>query len=159
MKALIHLICILSVVTSVFAQDQWLNFSSPFPIKSAIPNGDGLLMATGGGIRYRTNNADDLYTTANGLGDQSMSAIAVSDLGVFAVSDVGVISTMLPGGSWQVLSRSYAGSNTHVIPGMAFLGGPVLVIAFDTFSFKNKLINEKAAKAIVSFLKKLRDLK
>ena len=138
MKALIHLICILSVVTSVFAQDQWLNFSSPFPIKSAIPNGDGLLMATGGGIRYRTNNADDLYTTANGLGDQSMSAIAVSDLGVFAVSDVGVISTMLPGGSWQVLSRSYAGSNTHVIPGMAFLGGPVLVIAFeDRISFFN----------------------
>ena len=27
-----------------------------------------------------------------------------------------------------------------------------------TFSFKNKLINEKAAKAIVSFLKKLKDL-
>ena len=28
-----------------------------------------------------------------------------------------------------------------------------------TFSFKNKLINEEAAKAIVSFLKKMRDLK
>ena len=136
MKALIHLICILSIVTSVFAQDQWLNFSSPYPIKSAIPNGEGLLMATGGGIRYRTNNADDLYTTANGLGDQSMSAIAVSDLGVFAVSDNGIISTMLPGGSWQVLSRSYAGSNTRVIPGMAVLGGTVLVIAFeDRLSF------------------------
>lgn len=93
-------------------------------------------MATAGGIRYRALNADDLYTTSNGLGDQSMSAIAVSDLGVFSVSDNGVISTMLPGGSWQVLSRSYAGSNTRVIPGMAVLGGPVLVIAFeDRLSF------------------------
>ncbi|SHK98845.1 hypothetical protein [Fibrobacter sp. UWB11] len=124
------------MVTSVLAQDQWLNFSSPYPVKAAIPSGEGLLMATGGGIRYRANNADDLYTTSNGLGDQAMSAIAVSDLGVFAVSDVGVISTMLPGGSWQVLSRSYAGSNTHVVPGMALLGGPVLVIAFeDRLSF------------------------
>ena len=88
-------------------------------------------MSTGGGIRYRTNVADDIYTTANGLGEQSMSAIAISDLGVFAVSDLGVISTMQSNGSWLVLSRSYVGSNTHVIPGMALLGGPVLVIAFD----------------------------
>ena len=136
MKVLINLICILSIVSTVFAQDEWINFSSPYPIKAAIPNGEGLLMATAGGIRYRALNADDLYTTSNGLGDQSMSAIAVSDLGVFSVSDNGVISTMLPGGSWQVLSRSYAGSNTRVIPGMAVLGGPVLVIAFeDRLSF------------------------
>ena len=136
MKVLINLVCILSIVSTVFAQDEWINFSSPYPIKAAIPNGEGLLMATAGGIRYRALNADDLYTTSNGLGDQSMSAIAVSDLGVFSVSDNGVISTMLPGGSWQVLSRSYAGSNTRVIPGMAVLGGPVLVIAFeDRLSF------------------------
>lgn len=136
MKALINLICILSIVTTALAQDEWLNFSSPFPIRSAIPSGEGLLMATGGGIRYRAKNADDLYTTSNGIGDQYMSAIAVSDLGVFAVSDNGIISTMLPGGSWQVLSRSYAGSNTRVIPGMAVLGGTVLVIAFeDRLSF------------------------
>lgn len=138
MKALIHLICILSIASSVFAQDLWLNFSSPFPIKAALSFGDGLFLSTGGGLRYRTSTADDIYTTSNGLGEQSMSAVAISDLGVFAVSETGIISTMLPNGSWEVLSRSYAGSNTHVIPGMAFLGGPVLVIAFeDRLSFFN----------------------
>ena len=138
MKLLLNLICILSVATSVFAQNLWTNFSSPFPIKAAISFGDGLFLSTGGGLRYRAKNADDIYTTSNGLGEQSMSAVAVSDLGVFSVTDLGIISTMLPNGSWQVLSRSYAGSNTHVIPGMALLGGPVLVIAFeDRLSFFN----------------------
>ena len=138
MKALIHLIFILSIASSVFAQDLWLNFSSPFPIKAALPFGDGLFLSTGGGLRYRTSTADDIYVTSNGIGEQSMSAVAISDLGVFAVSDMGIISTMLANGSWEVLSRSYAGSNTRVIPGMALLGGPVLVIAFeDRLSFFN----------------------
>lgn len=140
MKLLIKLICILSFVTSAFAVDEWINFSSPFPVKSAIPYGDGLLMATGGGIRYRTNTADDMYTTSNGLGDQSISAVVISDsLGAFAVSDNGIVSAMV-GRKWEVVSRSYAGSNVHVIPGMVRFGGTgsgtVMVIAFeDRLSF------------------------
>ena len=138
MKSLLNLICILFIATSVFAQDQWLNYSSPFPIKAAIPSGEGLFLSTGGGLRYRTPNIDNVFTTSKGLGEQSMSAIAISDLGAFAVSDAGIISIMMSNGSWQVLSRSYASSNTHVIPGMALLGGPVLVIAFeDRLSFFN----------------------
>ena len=138
MKYLLNLICIFCIATSVFAQDQWFNYSRPFPIKAAIPLGDGLFLSTGGGLRYRAHNVDDMYTTSNGLGEQSMSAIAISDLGTFAVSESGVISTILPNGTWQVLSRSYMGNNTHVIPGMALLGGPVLVIAFeDCLSFFN----------------------
>lgn len=132
MKNLLHLICILVLATSSFAQDVWLNFTSPFPIKAAVPNGEGLLMATAGGVRYRANTADDLYTTSNGLGDQSVAAVIISkDAGVFSVTDNGVISLMMPGGHWVVQSRAYAGSNTHVIPGMALACGPVLVIAFD----------------------------
>lgn len=140
MKLLIKLICILSFVTSAFAVDEWINFSSPFPVKSAIPYGDGLLMATGGGIRYRTNTADDMYTTSNGLGDQSVSAVVISDsLGAFAVSDNGIVSAMV-GRKWEVVSRSYAGSNVRVIPGMVRFGGSgsgsVMVIAFeDRLSF------------------------
>ena len=136
MKSLFNLICIFCIATSVFAQDLWFNYSSPFPIKAAIPFGEGLFLSTGGGLRYRTPNADDAYTTANGLGEQSMSAVAISDLGTFAVSDAGIISTIMPSGAWQVLSRSYAGNKTHVIPGLALLGGPVMVIAFeDRLSF------------------------
>ncbi len=131
MKYLLNLICIFFIASSVFAQDQWFNYSSPFPIKAAIPTGDGLLLSTGGGLRFRAQNLDDVFTTSKGLGEQSMSAVAISDLGAFAVSDAGIVSIMLSNGSWQVLSRSYASSNTHVIPGMALLGGPVLVIAFD----------------------------
>jgi hypothetical protein len=139
-KLLLKLICIFSFVTSAFAVDEWINFSSPFPVKSAIPYGDGLLMATGGGIRYRTNTADDMYTTSNGLGDQSISAVVISDsLGAFAVSDNGIVSAMI-GRKWEVVSRSYAGSNVHVIPGMVRFGGTgsgtVMVIAFeDRLSF------------------------
>ena len=136
MKNLLNLICIFCIATSVFAQDMWFNYSSPFPIKTAIPFGEGLFLSTGGGLRYRTHNADDTYKTSNGLGEQSMSAVAVSDLGTFAVSESGVISTITSNGTWQVLSRSYTGNNTNVIPGMALLGGPVMVIAFeDRLSF------------------------
>jgi hypothetical protein len=138
-KLLSKLICVLAIVSTAFAAEDWANFTNPFPIRGAVPNADGLLLATAGGIRYRTYNADDMYTSANGLGDQSMSAVVVSDsLGVFSVSDNGVIATMYPGGSWQVLSRSYAGSGVRVIPGMVRLGGTVLTIAFESrLSFFN----------------------
>ena len=142
MKLLFKLICIFSFVTTAFAVDEWINFSSPFPVKSAIPYGDGLLMATGGGIRYRTNTADDIYTTSNGLGDKSVSAVVISDsLGAFAVSDNGIISTMI-GRKWEVVSRSYAGTGARVIPGMVRFGGSgsgsVMFIAFeDRLSFMN----------------------
>lgn len=135
MKLLFKLICIFSFVTSAFAVDEWINFSSPFPVKSAIPHGDGLLMATGGGIRYRTNTADDIYTTSNGLGDKSVSAVVISDsLGAFAVSDNGIVSAMM-GNRWEVVSRSYAGTGARVIPGLVRFGGSgsgsVMVIAFE----------------------------
>lgn len=138
MKILSKLICILFMVSTAFAVDQWINYSNPFPIKAALPYGDGLLLSTAGGIRYRTNTADDLYTTVNGLAAPSISAVVISDLGTFAVSDNGIISTMMPSGSWQVLSRSFAGSNVRVIPGLVCLSGTIMTIAFeDRLSFFN----------------------
>ena len=136
MKLFINLICILTIVTTSFAVDEWLNFSSPFPIKAAVPFGDGLLMATGGGVRYKTSVDDDLYTTSRGLGDQSISGVVTSERGIYAISDYGYISLLGSDGRWQMLSRSYAGSNVHVIPGMVRLSGSVMVIAFeDRLSF------------------------
>ena len=130
MKSLLNLICIFALAATAFAKEDWINYSSPFPIKSAVPYGEGLLMATGGGIRYRTYTADDMYTTSNGLGDQSISAVAHSELGMFAVSDNGIISVIAGNNSWQVLSRSYVGNGVRLIPGMARLANSVMVLAF-----------------------------
>ena len=91
MKILSKLICILFMVSSAFAVDQWINYSNPFPIRAAIPYGDGLILSTAGGIRYRANNADDLYTTRNGLAAPAVSAVVNSELGMFAVTDNGII--------------------------------------------------------------------
>lgn len=136
MKLLLNLICLFVFASTSLAAEEWLNFSNPLPVKSAIPYGDGLLMGTGGGVRYRTSNADDMYTTANGLGDASVSALLVSDRGMYAVSDNGIIATMSSNNYWQVISRSYAGSNVSVIPDMARMAGDVIVIAFeDRLSF------------------------
>lgn len=135
MKLFLNLICILLVTVS-FAADELLNYSSPFPIKGAVAFGDGLFMATGGGLRYKTNNADDMYTTANGLGDQSISAIAISDRGSFAVTDNGIVAVIGTNGYWNILTRSYAGSGLRVIPDMMRLAGPIIIIAFeDRLSF------------------------
>ena len=136
MNILSKLICILSLVTAAHAVDDWSNFSSPFPIKAAVPYGDGMLLATDGGVRFRSNTIEALYTTANGLGDQAISAVVVAGPNVFSVSDNGIISKIVSGESWQVLSRAYAGSGIRVIPGMVRVADSVMVIAFaDRLSF------------------------
>lgn len=131
MKVLANLICILSLVTSAFAADDWNNFSSPFPIKAMVPYGDGVLLATNGGIRFRSSTVEALYTTAHGLGDQSISAVVAAGPNVFSVSDNGIVAKIISAESWQVLSRSYAGSGVRVIPGMVRVAEDVMVIAFD----------------------------
>jgi len=141
-KLLLNLICILAIVTTCFAVEDdsrnWLNYSNPFPVKSVIPYGDGLFMATGGGLRFRTKTADDMYTSSKGLSYPSMSAVVKDDKGLYAVGDNGIVVT--PTGAnddrWIVLSRSYVGSGIHVIPDMVRIARPVLVIAFeDRLSF------------------------
>lgn len=143
MKLLSKLICIFFVATTAFAD--WVNYTSPFPIRAAVPLGEGLIMATGGGVRYRTLSVDNVYTTSNGLGDQSISAVVISDaFGVFSVSDYGIISLLGENGAWHIKSRSYAGNKVRLIPGMARVGGvngEIMVLAFEDrlsfFSLRN----------------------
>ena len=142
MKSLQNLICILAVVSTAFAADEWLNYSNPFPINQAINFGEGFLMATDGGVRYRANDADDMYTTSTGLGDQSVSAVVPYGSDVYAVCENGVISKIEPGKPWEQVSRSYAGSSLHLKPGMARVAGTTMVLAFEDriafFSLENK---------------------
>ena len=136
MKKLLNLIFILALITSTFAADQWFNYSYPFPVREAVPYGDGFFMATAGGVRFKTATNDAMYMTSKGLGDQSVSAVAFSDLGFFALSDNGVVARMSERDSFEVLNRSYAGNNLRVIPGMMRVAGTAMVIAFeDRLSF------------------------
>ena len=131
MKTLLNLICTLAIATTAFAANEWQNYSTPFPVKAAIPYAAGMLMATDGGVRYRTDTEDYLFTTSNGLGDQTISAVVSSELGVYSISDNGLIAKNLPDGSWDVISRAYAGSSVRLIPGLARAAGSVMVLAFE----------------------------
>ena len=106
MKVLANLICILSLVTSAFADDDWNSFSSPFPIKAMVPYGDGVLLATNGGIRFRSSTVEALYTTAHGLGDQSISAVVAAGPNVFSVSDNGIVAKIISAESWGLPMRT-----------------------------------------------------
>ena len=63
---LIAITFLLSV--QAFAVDRWGAFSDPFPINDAVAYGDdGVMLATGGGIRYRTRVGDVVYHSEHGL--------------------------------------------------------------------------------------------
>lgn len=130
MKIRNYFILFLAVASVALASEKWINYSYPFPIKSSIPFGDGVLLATDGGVRYRSPQGDDLYTSSDGLETSGIHALTSSDRGVFAVSEDGVIATMDGHGRWTVISRAYAGSNIHVIPDMVRIAGSTIVIAF-----------------------------
>lgn len=131
MKIRNYFIWIIALASIAMASEKWINYSSPFPIKSSISFGDGVLLATDGGVRYRSPQGDDLYTSSDGLETSKFSALAASDRGVYAVSENGVVATMGSHGRWSVISRAYAGSSVRTIPNMVRVMGSTLIIAFD----------------------------
>ena len=67
MKFLRTFLLSLSIVVQCFAADGWRVFSTPFPIYSAAKYGNGVVYATGGGVRIKTPTFDRVYTANNGL--------------------------------------------------------------------------------------------
>lgn len=125
------ILCFLLSCPAIAAGD-WRTFSHPFPIRGAVAHGDGVLLATDGGIRYRTMDGDFVFHSEDGLETSSFYAVAKSSLGVFAVSEYGLIATMTgDGSSWRVVNRSYLTNNVRVRPDIVTLAGSILVIAFD----------------------------
>lgn len=115
-----------------FSASDWRSYSSPFPIRSAIPFGDGVLLATDGGIRFRTLDGDFVFHSENGLETSAFYAVVNSPLGVFAVSEFGLVAAMNPDGtSWRVLNRSYVANKVRMVPNGAVVAGSVLTIAFE----------------------------
>ena len=128
---LIAITFLLSV--QAFAVDRWGAFSDPFPINDAVAYGDdGVMLATGGGIRYRTRVGDVVYHSEHGLETSNFYSVVASEQGLFAVSEYGMIANLQSANSsWRVLNRSYVKNNVRALPGVAELGGNVLVIAFE----------------------------
>ena len=117
----------------LFAADRWGAFSDPFPIRDAVLYGDhGVMLATDGGIRFRSLDADLVFHSEHGLETSTIYALAISDYGVFAISEYGVITQFDQEKlSWRVQSRSYVNNNVRVVPGNAKISGNILVIAFE----------------------------
>lgn len=126
-------ILILLFSVELFAADRWGAFSDPFPIRDAILYGDhGVMLATDGGVRYRSLDADVVYHSEHGLETSSFYALVSSDQGIFAISEYGAVAAFNPEAlSWKVVNRSYVGNNVRVVPGVAEVGGSVLVVAFE----------------------------
>lgn len=126
-------ILLLNVATAFAGLEEWLVYSSPFPVHDAIPHWGGALLATSGGIRYRTIDGDYVFHSENGLETSDYRAVVKSPLGIFAVSEFGVVAQMNDDGKrWSVLNRSYVKNNARVIPGMVRNAEGVLVIGFES---------------------------
>ena len=117
----------------LFARDGWANFSTPFPIHSAELYGDGVFLATDGGVRYRTVDDDILYLSVNGLETSSFYAVAKSSEHLYAVSRYGLIAQMNDSyAGWKVINRSFLENDEELIADMALIEGNVMVLAFSS---------------------------
>ncbi len=127
------------LVSNAVAREEWRVFSDPFPIRDAISFSEGVLLATDGGIRYRTPKGDYVFHSENGLETSSFYSIVSSDLGVFAVSEFGQVNALAEGGkTWIVVNRSFVKNNARAVPGATVLAKGVLTIAFeDRLAFLN----------------------
>ena len=122
------------LAVQVFAENEWNAYSDPFPVHDVVPYGDdGILLATDGGIRYRTQTGDFVFHSEHGLETSAFYSIVSSkDYGTFAVSEFGLIAAINDDGeTWHVANRSYLKNNVRAVPGEAEVGGFFLVIAFE----------------------------
>ena len=129
--SLIAIVFIFAV--QLFAADRWGAFSDPFPIHDVAPYGDnGIMLATDGGLRFRTLEGDRVFLSQDGLETSAFYSVVSSTLGTFAVSEFGIVVAINgDGNTWRVLNRSYVKNNVRAVPRGAVLGKNILVIAFE----------------------------
>jgi len=126
-------LCLLLLAVFVGATDQWGAFSDPFPIYDAAPWGDnGIVLATDGGIRYRTLTEDNILHSEHGLETSKFHSVVSSDVGLYAVSEYGLIASFVGGQKpWNVLSRSYVKNNVRAVPRGTVIKEKILTITFE----------------------------
>lgn len=121
------------VVVSAFASSDWVNFSDPYPIRSAVRFGNGTLMATDGGMRYSSTDGNQIFTSADGLESAAFYSVVRSSKGfVYAVSEFGnVVSLNDDYKRWTILNRSFSSKGVRALPDCIAMGEDVLVIGFE----------------------------
>lgn len=130
MKSRLFFAILFFALSASFGADKWQVYSNPLPIYNAIPFGsDGVMLATDGGVRYRTLKDDFVFHADNGLESSCIYAMLRSEMGYFSVSQEGIIS-IFDEGRWRVISRSFVSNKSNVVPGAAVIAGPIMVIGF-----------------------------
>ncbi len=85
--------CLLLLAAYVGAADKWGAFSDPFPIRDAAPFGEfGVILATDGGIRYRTPLEEAIFHSENGLETSRFNAVVTTEQGTYAISEFGLVA-------------------------------------------------------------------
>ena len=149
MKLLFKVLALLGGFLSAYAADVWQNFSVPYPIWDAAPaDKGGVWLATDGGIRYKDDASDFVFTPANGLEASNFYGIVNTPMGVYAVSEYGLIARMNDDYTWwKVKNRSFVSGNVRVVPGMVEYAEGFLVIAFEN---KIAFVNLETGQSLLS---------
>ena len=137
MKVFVYLSLILTLAMSAFAADSWRNFGRPYPVRSIMPYGDGVLLATASGVRYVTPDLDVLFSTVTGMETSSFYALAQCDAGIFAVSEYGLIAGWnIEASVWNVVNRSFVSNGVRIVQDRVIGYKKFLILAFeDRLSF------------------------
>lgn len=132
MKVFVYLSLILTLAMSAFAADSWRNFGRPYPVRSIMPYGDGVLLATASGVRYVTPDLDVLFSTVTGMETSSFYALAQCDAGIFAVSEYGLIAGWnIEASVWNVVNRSFVSNGVRIVQDRVIGYKKFLILAFE----------------------------
>ena len=130
MKKFLSIVALVGSLVSAFANDDWQDFSVPFPIRDIARNGDDLVLATDGGIRFKGPDIDVVYTSESGLETSAFYVVIEANGKLYAISENGLVARY-EGTKWKVVNRSYLSRNSRVIPSKAMSASKYIAILFE----------------------------
>jgi len=124
--------CLLLWSAYVGAYDKWGAFSDPFPIHDVTPFANGVLLATDGGLRFRSIYENVVYHSEHGLETSRFYSVVTWNNAVYAVSEYGLVAVFADGSiPWRVINRSYVKNNVRTVPRGTVISGQIMTIAFE----------------------------
>lgn len=124
--------CLLLWAAYAGAVDKWGAFSDPFPIHDVTAFANGVLLATDGGLRFRSMNENVVYHSEHGLETSRFYSVVSSDNAAYAISEYGLIALFVDGSvPWRVVNRSYVKNNVRTVPHGTVISGSMMAIAFE----------------------------
>lgn len=124
--------CLLLWAAYVGAYDKWGAFSDPFPIHDVTPFANGVLLATDGGLRFRSIYENVVYHSEHGLETSRFYSVVSSNNAVYAVSEYGLVAVFADGSiPWRIINRSYVKNNVRAVPRGTVMSGHIMTIAFE----------------------------